>query len=421
MPQARALRFGRTRWIGVLGSVLPLIATLVSFSPALAAPGPAGVLGTNLIVNAGAEAGPGSPSSVGGVVAVPGWQTSGNFTVVEYETQPGVPDSFPTFDDVIPAAHGTNLFAGGPDNASSSASQTVSLAAAAKLIDAGLLRYSLSGWLGGFAGQDDHATLNVSFRRANGQEVGSAVIGPVDANHRDALTGFRPRAAFGAVPAGTRHALIVLEMTKEPGVGAYNDGYADDLSLVLTSLIGSNIVVNPGAELGRSSTTGFDVFEIPGWSTTPNFTVARYGGEGLPSFSDAGPASRGTALFAGGPDTSFSTAEQTIDVSAARRLIDTGIVRFALSGFLGGFVNQEDAARVVVEFHSPEGVLAEAPIGPVTAADRGDATGLLERSTEGAVPAGTRWVVVRIEATRDPEVGTYDDGYADELRLVLFP
>ena len=176
---------------------MALVAAVALPSTGLGAPPPAELFDRNLIVNGNADAGPGSPSSEGGVVPVPGWATSSSFTAVEYELEAGVPDSFPTPDDSIPAEHGSNLFVGGPSNDYSDATQIIAMAAAAKLVDSGLVTYSLSGWLGGFTGQEDNAVLSVSFRRANGQEVGSAVIGPVTASDRGRATG-PVLAGFGA-------------------------------------------------------------------------------------------------------------------------------------------------------------------------------------------------------------------------------
>src|SRR5262249_3955757 len=65
----------------------------------------------NLLNNPGAESGPGAVS--GNIVEpVPGWLTQDNFTVGQYGT-PGLPPG------------GGKLFVGGPDTASSQASQTV--------------------------------------------------------------------------------------------------------------------------------------------------------------------------------------------------------------------------------------------------------------------------------------------------------
>ena len=56
-------------------------------------------------------------------------------------------------------------------------------------------------------------------------------------------------------------------------------------------------------------------------------------------------------------------------------------------------------------------------IGPVTPADRGNKTVLLPRAASGAVPAGTRRILVTLTATRVN--CCYDDAYADRIGLFL--
>ncbi len=182
----------------------------------------------NLIVNPGAEAGGGGDGSA--VVAAPGWTTSGNFTVVNYVL--GEPGGWPGPTSPGPSNRGANFFSGGPDNASSSASQTISLTGYAGQIDRGALAYSLTGWLGGFDSQNDNATLSVSFEDKNGGSLGTSTIGPVLADDRGNERGFVYRDATGLIPIGTRSVAVQLVMTRTAGV--FNDGYADNLSLVIT-------------------------------------------------------------------------------------------------------------------------------------------------------------------------------------------
>lgn len=389
--------------------------------PVAAAPAPLDAFDRNLIINADAESGAGSPSSDGGVVAVPGWATSGNFTVVEYETELGNPESFPTYQDAGPAERGRNLFVGGPDNSASSARQSVSITSAARLVDLGLVSYSLAGWFGGFAAQDDHALLRATFRRANGQAISSVEVGGVSAADRSNVTGLLPRAAFGRVPEGTRQVEITLTMTKD-ATFLYNDGYADNLSLVLTNLFGSNLVRNPGAELGAGSIDGFELLDLPGWDTTGNVTVARYDGPDLPASSNSSPTA-GANLIAGGPDSAIGIARQSIDVSAGARLIDVGVTSYRVSAWLGGFADQGDHAVVTVSFLGAGGiVLASETIGPVTPDDRDGITSLQLRAASGTVPTGTREILVSLEMTRDgPPETTYNDGYGDDVSVVILP
>ena len=61
--------------------------------------------------------------------------------------------------------------------------------------------------------------------------------------------------------------------------------------------------------------------------------------------------------------------------------------------------------------------LGEATLGPVTAGQRQGITGLLLRTATGTVPRGTRRLAVTITMARAS--GTYNDGMADNLELVL--
>lgn len=384
-------------------------------APSVHAAPPASLFGRNLIVNGGAEAGDVSPDG-SSAVAIPGWTVAGAMTVVPY----GAPGGFPTSGDRGPALRGDRFFVGGPDSPESTATQSVSLGPIAALVDAGFVRYSLGGFLGGWTTQRDDARLAATFR-GGGRTLGVEEIGPVTAADRGDVTGLLPRAAFGTVPAGTRQVVITLTLrVGEEPPATYNDGYADELTFSLASIVGSNVVANPGAELGECSFDGYAVHDVPGWSTSGAFTAAQYSGVGLPSPTDPGPAARGGCLFIGGPESASSTATQLVDVTAAAAIVDTGLLPYTLSAFLGGFAGQRDDATVSVAFLAGSDVLGSATVGPVTAQDRGDQTGLLRRTATGEVPAGTRTIRITIEATRREEPpATYNDGQVDDIRLVL--
>lgn len=184
-------------------------------------------LDTNLLRNGGAEKGEGSADG-SDVLPVPKWTTEGNFTVVLY----GAPD-FPAQDSPGPAKRGLNFFAGGPGNALSSMSRTLNLKSLSAEIDAGLLQATLKGYLGGYGSQGDHADVSVIYLDANGAELGTLALQTVTAADRSNQTGLFKRGAVGDVPAGARTARVAVVMTRAEG--SYNDGYADALSLVLST------------------------------------------------------------------------------------------------------------------------------------------------------------------------------------------
>jgi hypothetical protein len=179
----------------------------------------------------------------------------------------------------------------------------------------------------------------------------------------------------------------------------------------------ANLILNGDAEAGDSSPDGRGAIDVPGWTLSGDFTVVRYGFQTWPTPSDPGPPNRGRQFFSGGV-AATSQATQTIDLAARAGVIDTGDVTFELAGFLGGFSSQGDNAVLTAIFRDGfDGSLGEATIGPVTAADRGNRSGLLARSTSGAVPVGTRRIELVLVLSRVS--GSFNDGYADNLSLVL--
>ena len=179
----------------------------------------------NIVVNPGAEAGPGA-TNVTDKPSLPGWSTTGSMTAVRY----GAVD-FPTLEDGSRAAGDSNFFAGGPGSASASAQQTIDVSAAAPEIDGGNLGWNLSAFIGGFSSQGDNATVTVDFLDGAGNAFGFRTIGPVTPQDRGDVTGLLSRSAFGTVPPGSRGIRISLIATRSNG--SYNDGYVDNVAMTL--------------------------------------------------------------------------------------------------------------------------------------------------------------------------------------------
>lgn len=214
----------RTRLgVGLLAVAIATIGALLVAGPLSARPAtvPAG----NLVNNPGAEQGPGSPDSTQHP-AVPGWTTTPSFTAVKYGTS-----GFPTTAISAQVGGGQNIFAGGPNTARSSATQTVDVAGAAAEIDGGQVQALLSALIGGFESQEDNGIVEAFFLNAAGGQLGGVKIGPVTAADRGGKTTLLPRSATGLVPAGTRSIRVVLTATRT--AGSYNDGYLDNLDLEL--------------------------------------------------------------------------------------------------------------------------------------------------------------------------------------------
>ena len=184
---------------------------------------------------------------------------------------------------------------------------------------------------------------------------------------------------------------------------------------------GTNLLANANAEAGPNSPTGAGV-AVPNWTTTTGFTVVPYdapgGTTGYPKTTDPGPPNRGVQFFGGG-NVVTSTATQDIDVSANAAAINKGAVGYDLSGWLGGYLTDGDSAKVEVTFSDINGnpLAGIGTIGPVTAAQRGNTTGLLRRAVTGLVPVNT--TRIRVQMIMSRATGASNDGYADSLSLLL--
>jgi hypothetical protein len=185
----------------------------------------------NLLHNPGAEDGQASQSGET-TVPIPGWTTTGAFTVVPYGGG-GAPDffTFPPASESQRIKGGKNFFAGGYQAGTSSATQTVDVSAGAPLIDANRVGATLDGWLGGFLSEPDPGTVEATFLADAGTSLGSLKIGPVTPDERNRDLKFVQKAASGAVPSGTRSIRVVVTAVQQEGT--YADAYFDNLDLQL--------------------------------------------------------------------------------------------------------------------------------------------------------------------------------------------
>ncbi len=196
---------------------------------------------------------------------------AGPFTAAVYGTS-GLPAS----------GSGANLFAGGYGSERSSGTQVVHVSAYAAAIDAGRAQATLSALLGGWALQEDYATVGAAFLDANGAPLSGEDlhIGPVSAAERGGQTTLLPRSATVPVPPSTRRIEVVITAVRASG--DYNEGYADDVSLTLAAtaappppastryLWGATVLAfgDRGAPLRSAAITG------DGWATAPDGSAA---------------------------------------------------------------------------------------------------------------------------------------------------
>ncbi|QLE58341.1 PEP-CTERM sorting domain-containing protein [Nostoc sp. TCL26-01] len=216
-------------------------------------------------------------------------------------------------------------------------------------------------------------------------------------------------------------------------------------SLLLThstyaATLGQNLIVNGDAEQGLGDpigdAVGTNIPLIPGWNTTGDFSVLKYGATGfnftnalgnlvsvtLPAIDVTGPTNRGQNLFFGGAGRRSSSAFQSIDVNSLASVIDTSRAVFDLSGWLGGYATDLDIASIEITFLDQTGKpididLPKPSISAPTPTQRNEITGLFFQSTNGYIPVGTRKIDVVLNAAYSR--GRVNDAYADNLSLVI--
>jgi hypothetical protein len=168
-------------------------------------------------------------------------------------------------------------------------------------------------------------------------------------------------------------------------------------------IYGQNLVVNGDAEAGISGWTGYAGYSMVQSVDYGNNWV-------LPT--QPGPLDRGASMFAG--QGQYAVGYQTLDFSAPV----THAISYSLSGWLGGWASQGDNALFYVQFlDDASNEIGSAALGPVTADDRGNQTGLFYRESGGYVPAGTSKLSFWLSMER--LVSGDNDGYADNLAFVL--
>ena len=195
-------------------------------------------------------------------------------------------------------------------------------------------------------------------------------------------------------------------------------------ALIRVALAGTpvtpNLLVNGDAEVQRCTDDWTAQTSVPGWRVMRGAaSVLCYSAFGYTGESPVLPTAGlpGKALFtAPGTDTAM---EQSVDVSAAAAAIDHGRVGFALSGWLGGWDARPERATLTASFVDANGNATGYPvtIASVDAQARGNVTALVQREVDGAVPAGTRQIVVTVQFLSGME--SFSNAFADNLTLTL--
>jgi hypothetical protein len=193
----------------------------------------------NLLVDGGGESGT-CTTDWSAVNTVPGWTvTQGSPSIVCY--------SIASFNTPSSGSGGNAFIADGPYG-DSALQQNVNVSSEASTIDGGNVMYNLSGWLGGYTVYNGQAVVTATFLDVNGKPLGTpAQLSGVNASARGDETGFIAQSATGNVPVGTRTISVLLQFT-DTGA-SYNIGYADNLSLTLSTPVTAATLQAPASSV----------------------------------------------------------------------------------------------------------------------------------------------------------------------------
>lgn len=186
-------------------------------------------LGSNVLNNAGAEAGSCIPGGQEGLYAVPCWE--GKAAVVCYD--PNDPSLAPKVADGNGRDSGRALFTGGWSMETQKLTQDVDLSPYTGWIAGNTagdrLGYTFSALLGGFIWQEDHVDCVLAFLDSDKKPIEPSVSLTVSAADRNGVTSVLPRSAEGNVPPSASYARVSLFFKWSEKL--QNNAYADNVNL----------------------------------------------------------------------------------------------------------------------------------------------------------------------------------------------
>ena len=211
----------------------------------------------------------------------------------------------------------------------------------------------------------------------------------------------------------------------QPGAAPLAPMVEPKTNLSPSALFNTNLVPDGDAE-----NTNFSTY----WHDNEGFTqILAYGTScgamcNFPGPYDVGPTIRGTHFWFMGITSNHSNGNNLwinnkIALAPIQSAIDSGRVRYILSGYFGGDTTLPATAQLHMFFENGSGgSKGEQIVGNVTPADRGNKTGLLYREKTGTIPAGTQFINLAVQTGAiNPAPNNYRTGYADNLSLVLLP
>jgi hypothetical protein len=196
-------------------------------------------------------------------------------------------------------------------------------------------------------------------------------------------------------------------------------------SILYSPIYNTNLIPDGEAEVNPYTTY---------WHDNEGYTqILAYGAScggfcNFPTPYDNGPVVRGkNFFFEGYPNNAYAGngtnmwLNTPISLAAIQSAVNSGRVRYILSGYFGGDGTNPTTAQLHMFFNTSGGSKGDVIVGNVTQADRQNKTGLFYREITGYIPSGTQSLGLALQTGITPGAGVYRTGYADNLSLVLVP
>lgn len=399
-------------------------------TPLIPAPLP---INTELLVNGEFESGwiGGSPLTL----TSGGWEGIGGRSVVKAysNNDPSVCGTivscvigggFSPFTNCIPGGAGNLL----SDNGGGALRQRLDVRGNAAMFAAfGTVALRVSAYLGG-TGTPDTARVDVRFLDGTGTVLGALPsLGPVSQNNRNFETVLVRRSNDYLILPATQ--FIEIDIVFADNNCCTTEGLIDKVSAMIVPFttpapvpLNINLISNGGFEVGDLPFSPLELNNQLGWTGVAGgrVDVPSYGSSPfVPPTSFSALNGLGGLLARGGN----GTLRQVIDLTGSTAAVNSGSYTCFAEAWLGGNGSDADSAELRIRFENLAGVQVGGAgglqiLGPVTPAQRGNATTLLRRSATFPVPPGAARIVVDLQF--NPGNCCMDTGYADGISVVVF-
>jgi hypothetical protein len=224
-------------------------------------------------------------------------------------------------------------------------------------------------------------------------------------------------------PLGIISAAPLIQDVK-PGIPADTPLIVPE-SMLYSAIFNTNLIPDGDAEVNPYTNYWVD---NEGYTQIVAYGASCGGFCNFPTPYDNGPAYRGNNFFFEGyPNPAYAGngtnmwLKTPISLAAIQTAVNSGKIRYILSGYFGGDGTNPTTAQLHMFFNTSGGSNGDVIVGNVTAADRQNKTGLLYREITGYIPSGTQSLEMALQTGTTPGAGIYRTGYADNLSLVLLP